>query len=812
MAVAVVESNLSELEGNIRRDPESYLPDFEIQYESYNSLEATYLSAPSEYVPKLDSLLTFVSQIIHLFPDYIARFSENVASTLLSRSFGMNARMRMVRLLSWCPDFTYLKAFMRLRVRNFVTLQQSVDVAFRLHRCQDKHVRKMLRGFVINDIKRVNLKGGSGKSNAVILPFETIHSFIATAIKDGNTTVAKEAVIILVELCRKGVWKHEKSVNLIADACLVKSQKVYSKAIRFFLGHAEKSMEQESSSDSDANVGLDAKIKQLKLGHRVGIKSKKRTKRLDRGIDSLKRKNEQRLKKPKSTGINVLALRMIYDPQTFAEKLFHKLEKCNDRLEIRLLLLELISHLIGVHQLLLMNFYPSLQRFLRPQQREITRLLLFAAEASHDQVPPDAILPLVRTIADNFVTDRASAEAITVGLNTIREICARCPYAVDADLLSDLVGYKSYRNKNVVAAARSLIRLYRQINPSLLPKREVGRPTEALKEALGGDKGDMDFLVASNGPARVFGKMCAATSIAGAEVLVETVASDTDDDGCPKKRRRVEANFGRVFEVGDNADAEVERQEEVLQSVTEAEAFDNGDGVSGDTEGEGGAKSRDGEDPSGERSTKKKDSNTGGNKGVKKKQSKNVVPEMILTTRVLTDEDFESIRRRQTEKQILFAAAGGRKRKRGEDVMIEENDLHDGCADSDTNENSDKEVDLGEVHGLVSMRDITKLVRKPRSTKADRVDTVTEGREGRKKYGFQHSDGIFFVKMTKETLEICPVNRLNPHASTTNREKRKKKTFQMIKHKVRRKAKRSFREKQASLREHLRKLSKNFRH
>lgn len=77
-----------------------------------------------------------------------------------------------------------------------------------------------------------------------------------------------------------------------------------------------------------------------------------------------------------------------------------------------------------------------------------------------------AILPLVRTITDNFVTDRASAEAITVGLNTIREICARCPYAVDEDLLSDLVGYKSYRNKNVVAAARSLIRLYRRVWPS----------------------------------------------------------------------------------------------------------------------------------------------------------------------------------------------------------------------------------------------------------------------------------------------------------------------------------------------------------
>lgn len=76
--------------------------------------------------------------------------------------------------------------------------------------------------------------------------------------------------------------------------------------------------------------------------------------------------------------------------------------------------------------------------------------------------------PLVRTIADNFVTERASSEAIAVGLNAVREICARCPYAVNEDLLSDLIGYRNYKNKNVVAAARSVIRLYRQVRVHLI--------------------------------------------------------------------------------------------------------------------------------------------------------------------------------------------------------------------------------------------------------------------------------------------------------------------------------------------------------
>lgn len=87
--------------------------------------------------------------------------------------------------------------------------------------------------------------------------------------------------------------------------------------------------------------------------------------------------------------------------------------------------------------------------------------------------------------------------------------------------------------------------------------------------------------------------------------------------------------------------------------------------------------------------------------------------------------------------QTLFAAAGGRKRKRGQEVVIEEEDLVGCCVGDDDDENSDKEVNPEEVHGLVSMRNITKLVKRPHSTKADRMDTVAEGREGHKKYGFQ---------------------------------------------------------------------------
>uniref|UniRef100_A0A0X3PK40 Protein SDA1 n=1 Tax=Schistocephalus solidus TaxID=70667 RepID=A0A0X3PK40_SCHSO len=786
MASKVVDNNLNELLSNLRKDPESYFPDFETQYENFVSLESSYLSASSEFAPKLEELLMFISQIIQCFPSYSTHFADSVSSALLSRSFGMNPRMRMA----------YFKAFMRLRTKDLVSVQQSIDVAFRLHRCHDKQLRSLLRGFVLGDLKRTNQKQKSLKVKS------TLQTFLAKTVKDGNTAVAKEAVILLVELFRKNIWKDEKTANIIAEACLAKSKKVYAKAVRFFLGHAEKSTENKDSSDSDDNGDVNRKIKQLKLGHRVGAKTKKRSKRLERSVENLKRKSERKKQDRGPLGINVPAMHMIYDPQTLTERLLHKLERCNDRLEIRLLLLELISHLIGVHQLLLLNFYPSLQKFLRPQQREITRLMLFAAEASHDQVPPDAILPMVRTITDNFVTDRASAEAITVGLNTIREICSRCPYAVDEDLLADLVQYRSYRNKNVVTAARSLIRLYRQINPALLPKKELGRPTVSVKEALTEPFDATTSAAILEGPSRVFGQKPVATGIPGAEVLVEPIA-----DGTRKRKReqlerpvkRAKTKAGQDALEGNASEDDGAHEEEDL-GVADLDE-DDADGDVGSSDSTGGDSEEEGTDNSDEEDEDEENeeveeeeettpiSEPNQSRSARAKPSVSV--EDIISTRILTDEEFEAIRKRQAEKKVAFAVTGGRKKKRSqmEELVLEEDEL--GGADSD-NDADEAAADLSKAQGLVSMRDITKLVKRAKATRADRIESIVEGRIGRKKYGFQ-------------------VNRMNPHASTTNREKRKNKTFQMIKHKVRRKAKRSFREKQTALRDHLQKLAKQMR-
>ncbi len=54
----------------------------------------------------------------------------------------------------------------------------------------------------------------------------------------------------------------------------------------------------------------------------------------------------------------------------------------------------------------------------------------------------------------------------------MREVCVRCPLVMSEDLLRDLAEYRSYRDKSVMMAARSLIHLYRELNPDLLKKKD----------------------------------------------------------------------------------------------------------------------------------------------------------------------------------------------------------------------------------------------------------------------------------------------------------------------------------------------------
>ena len=112
----------------------------------------------------------------------------------------------------------------------------------------------------------------------------------------------------------------------------------------------------------------------------------------------------------------------------------------------------------------------------------MTRLLAAAATACHELVPPDALEPLLRQLVNQFIHDRARPEVAAVGLNAVREICARCPLVMNEDLLQDLAQYKKARDKPVSNAARGLIALFRELAPGLLEKKDRGKGADMSRK------------------------------------------------------------------------------------------------------------------------------------------------------------------------------------------------------------------------------------------------------------------------------------------------------------------------------------------
>lgn len=363
---------------------------------------------------------------------------------------------------------SFCRALILLRNKNLISPLDLLELFFQLLRCPDKNLRKFLENHIITDIKNMNAKHKDMKLNAAL------QNFMFSMVKDSNPKAAKMSLDIMVELYKKNIWNDAKTVNVIGTiGCFSKITKVSVAALKFFLGTDG----DEENSDSESNDEPD--LKGAIMANKVSKKTKKRAKQLE-NVKKLYKKSQN--KKKNAPTFNFSAIHLIHNPQGMAEDLFKQLQDGNERFEVKLLHLDVISRLIGIHELFIFSFYPYVTRFIQPHQRQVTRILQFAAQAAHELVPPEVIEPVNKTIANNFVTERNSSDVMAIGLNAIREVCSRCPLSMDEDLLRDLTMYKNYKDKSVMMAARSLISLFRENLPTLLHKKDRGRPTEAMAE------------------------------------------------------------------------------------------------------------------------------------------------------------------------------------------------------------------------------------------------------------------------------------------------------------------------------------------
>ncbi|KAI8086691.1 SDA1-domain-containing protein [Halteromyces radiatus] len=721
---ALLPTHLPQLQNLIKRDPKSYEAEFLQQYRHFQSTLSIFVMKPDEDAKELAELITFISQVSVCYPKETAQFPQHIVDLLQEHCLVLNPELRR----------SLVQALILLRNRNVLDNTKLLPLFFTLFKCKDKALRELLYNHIVTDIKNANAKAKNNKLNKTLQSFMfTILESAKTGSSDENAVAAKKSVDICVDLYQKNIWNDSKTVNVIAEACFSPVTKISVTAVKFFLNTNEDKEESEDDDDDEA----DLKKMQMAQVHT------KKTKAKARKIDLAKKKIKRKGKSQKAESFNFSALHLLNDPQGFAEKLYSRLASKEDRWEVRIMKMNLVSRVIGIHQLTILGFYPLLIKYLQPSQRDVTMVLVCTAQATHSLVPPDVLEPVLKAIANNFVTDRTSNEVMAVGINGIREICSRQPLAIDTALLQDLTQYKNHREKSVMMAARSLITLFREINPEMLMKKDRGKSaTVRLKD---GSVKVVHYGETSDG----------LVGLQGVELLDENAAEEKEDDGWDE------------WEVDEDSDSDDSDGWINVPSDNEDE-FDIDMGDEDDkekptAEEDGKPKRRIGKRQLRKLQDLEKD------EPLTEEQQKKLVEEMeirraeqqkkqeavlkMATTRILTPADFAKLEELRQAKE-------------------------DGTTTTKKRSAATDEKDDGQVdeYAILGPR------KKMKQDYEARMASIQEGREGREKFGSKKGN--------------------KDRGSTTNREKARNKNFQMVsqKNSVLWKSKRSLFDKQKSLR------------
>ncbi|KEG14813.1 protein SDA1, partial [Trypanosoma grayi] len=491
------------LQNRTRRDPEAYRDEFLSQLDHFKALSKTIMTQ-QVFNPQYIAVLNYVCHVGHCFP----KESEEVAETVLKllQEFRGGAMTPELRL-------ALVKSLALLRSKNIVSAERSFPLFFQLLQERDKSLRRLILSHIVSDVRKVNMPGAKNGS----LVNKKAQNFLFGVMADDDAVQARCAEMVMIDLYRRRVWANERTVEVLTQACFSRHTAILRTALRFFLLQMPKIA---SLDDADDDAGEEADpgraISKMKQKLKIVKKTSKRQRILKREMKSVKRKYDKEEKEEEMLAKqHVDPVRLLRNPQQFVERLLARLQKTTERFDVRILYLNVIARTVSEHEVVHLPLYAFLERYMEPSQLHATQLLALSVMCVHRMVPPDALEPLVKAIANHFVSDRASPDAITVGLNTIREICKRQPLAMNAVLLKDLAEYKSQRgDRGVMMAARALIQLYRDVYPELLPAKYRGSRSGTAEDK----------------PAPVYGKEQVYTDVPGLDLLYAAMDEENGEE------------------------------------------------------------------------------------------------------------------------------------------------------------------------------------------------------------------------------------------------------------------------------------------
>jgi protein SDA1 len=676
-----------------------------------------------------------------------------------------------------------VSALILMRNKGALAPLRLLELFFRLMAViPDKKLRELLYNHMVNDIRNINKKGKRDDTvNRSIQSF--LHRIVVTTTttssgssssnhhhhhhqnnstqEESSTDIAaKRATDMVCELYRRQVWNDERTVAILASAVQSSNTTVMCRAMRFFLNIEERMADDQKAQEEyiwDASQKIDY--------HKFSRKTKSRQRHVDRQVHNRKRQQRKREGSTNSTdewmevrddaGVEASkklypAIELLRDPQGLAEGIMKKFKSSSTTssitYKIKLLMMNFVTRLVGNHELMLLNLYPLLQKYMGGHQRDVTAILAYTVQACHEMVPPNEVYGILKTMAHNFVTERCSEEQMAVGINAIRAVCARvpsvlsieeskeswsssslsgCTTAVAFDVeafVRDIAAYSNHRDRSVSIAGKAFTNFIREIHPTLLQGKDRGLKGSALHRA-------------KVKPMR-YGERKVAAGVEGADLLVEyeskkaaffknkqnlTEEGEANDDDkiCDDDEEFVMDH--EQEEKDEELDEEEEEEEEViLDSDDEDQAPDLVVVDPKDNPTNNAVASQGQED----------DEQTILDLSKMTPEEREKLKQQVSSTRIFSAADFLKMRKLvEREQRARRDPREAARRKRAIAQGREFDELSGD--DTDGSGDDDDDNDKNEIHikGAVNPDEIMALAKRKRQSKAEKLQKVLAGRE-----------------------------------------------------------------------------------
>ncbi|EGC44332.1 SDA1 domain-containing protein [Histoplasma capsulatum var. duboisii H88] len=733
-ALEKVDADLTNLQHKIRRDPKSYIEDFRNQHYQYESHRDIFISSPSSVtdtgIISLRDLIEFIAHVADCYKDITKNFANELIEILSLHHAALEPELRE----------KIVGSLVLLRKKEIIDSATLLHTLFPvLVSTPSKTLRAFLFQKILSDLRTSNSKTINHKLN------RTIQTVLFNLVTSDRTSVkALWAIKITRELWKRQIWSDAKSVEIMKEAALADHEKVAVGGVRFFLGGDKEREELEDESSDDETHD----ISQIRHQFAINKKSKKKARQVEKAIASVKKKEK---KKNQPHPLNFSAFHLLHDPQGFAETLFSKhLQNTKSKLNLeqKLLVLQLVSRLVGLHKLTMIQLYSYFLKYLTPKQPSVTSFLASLAQSTHPLVPPDVLEPLVQKIANEFVSEAAAAEVASAGLNAIREICVRQPLAMNDTLLQDLVMYRKSKDKGVMMAAKGLLSLYREVGAELLKKRDRGK--NATIKLSTGERKDIRFGEEDTG------------EIEGIELLEQWKEEER------RKRRREQG----LPSDGEDGDEESEDEDWAAWDVAEGDESDDSGGwidVHSDEEINIEVSDSENEGPAAKKA-KLSESNGESRATTEEPQmEKEKKPSTLATTRILTPADLAKLAELRAQQNVSSLLPQNKTKRQKQAATIAARHMDD-------------PLTATEIEGLAALS-------AGKATRAEKIARMNELKTDRA----EHKSKTAKKKERKE----------EQGKSTTNKEKARKKNFLMTLGKAKRKGKRSLVETRNVLKAHI---------